>query len=59
MHYAVAGNDTCNGNLATPICDQGHCNLAGCLHLDDLRAVIGDITQVPHSSAVIAETPAN
>ena len=53
LHDAVAGNDTCNGNLAAPIGDQGHCNLAECLHMDDVRALIGDITQVPDSSAPV------
>lgn len=46
LHDAVAGNDSCNGNLASPIGDQGHCNLAECLHMDDVRAALGDITKV-------------
>lgn len=50
LHDAQAGNDHCNGNLAAPIGDQGHCNLAECLHMDDLKAAIGDLTQVPDSS---------
>lgn len=50
LHDAVAGNNTCNGNLAAPIGDQGHCNLAECLHIDDVKAMIGDIMQVPDSS---------
>lgn len=50
LHDAQAGNDHCNGNLAAPIGDQGHCNLAECLHIDDLKAAIGDITRVPDSS---------
>ena len=50
LHDAVAGNDHCNGNLATPIGDQGHCNLAECLHIDDLKAVIADIKQIPDTS---------
>lgn len=50
LHDATAGNDFCNGHLAVPIGDQGHCNLAECLHMDDVRAMIGDIKQVPDSS---------
>lgn len=53
LHDAQAGNDHCNGNLAAPIGDQGHCNLAECLHVDDVRALIGDITKVPDSSAPV------
>lgn len=50
LHDAVAGNDTCNGNLAAPLGDQGHCNLSECLHMDDVRTLIGDITKVPDQS---------
>ncbi len=50
LHDAVAGNNSCNGNLAAPINDQQGCNLAECLHLDDVRAIIGDLKNVPDSS---------
>jgi len=50
LHDAVAGNDSCNGNLAAPIADQPGCNLAECLHMDDVRAIVGDIKNVPDTS---------
>jgi len=50
LHDAVAGNDNCNGNLAVPVNDQAGCNLAECLHIDDVRAAIGDIKSVPDQS---------
>lgn len=50
LHDAVAGNDYCNGNLAAPIADQPGCNLAECLHIDDVRAMIGNIKDVPDTS---------
>ena len=50
LHDAVAGNDNCNGNLAAPIADSPGCNLAECLHIDDVRAAIGDIKKVPNTS---------
>ena len=50
LHDAVPGNDTCNGNLAAPIADQSGCNLAECLHVDDVRALVGDIKKVPDTS---------
>lgn len=50
LHDAVPGNDTCNGNLAVPVTDQAGCNLAECLHMDDVRAIVGDITDVPDTS---------
>lgn len=46
LHDATPGNDTCNGNLAAPIADQQGCNLAECLHIDDVRAALGDIKNV-------------
>jgi hypothetical protein len=50
LHDAVAGNDNCNGNLAAPIADQPGCNLAECLHMDDVRAIVGEIKNVPDTS---------
>lgn len=49
LHDAVAGNDMCNGSIAEPTGDRG-VNLAECLHIDDLRAVVGDIKNVPNTS---------
>jgi len=41
LHDARAGNDTCNGSMAEPS-DNRAVNLAECLHIDDVIAVIGD-----------------
>jgi hypothetical protein len=45
LYDAVAGNDSCNGRLAARS-DFPCTNLAECLHVDDLKAAIGDIKQV-------------
>ena len=55
LHDAVPGNDACNGSLAVPTTDMVGCNLAECLHMDDVRAMLGDITKVPDTS--IPEPP--
>ncbi len=40
LYDAVAGNDSCNGKLA-PVSPADPCpNLAECLHLDDVLAVV-------------------
>jgi hypothetical protein len=41
LHDAVAGNDSCNGNMAEPV-DARNVNLSECLHIDDVIAAIGD-----------------
>ena len=46
LHDATAGNDTCNGQLATVPSEFNCPNLAECLHIDDVRAAIGDIKAV-------------
>ena len=51
LHDAVAGNDTCNGNMAEPADNRG-VNLAECLHIDDLRAAVGDIKLVKDTTIV-------
>jgi hypothetical protein len=50
LHDAVPGNDACNGNLANPTGDHPMCNLAECLHVDDVIAALGDIKKVPDIS---------
>ena len=45
LHSAVAGNDSCNGALAS-IPNQG-VNLAECLHADDVKHALGDLSKVP------------
>lgn len=41
LHDAVAGNNTCNGNMAEPA-DNRAVNLSECLHIDDVIAALGD-----------------
>lgn len=49
LHDAVAGNDTCNGWMATP--NQNYSvNLSECLHIDDVIAAIGDRKVVKDTS---------
>ena len=49
LYDAVAGNDSCNGSLAVRT-DVPCTNLAECLHVDDLKASIGDIKSVKDTS---------
>jgi hypothetical protein len=46
LHDAVAGNDTCNGNIAIANAGDNGANLSECLHIDDVRAALGDIKAV-------------
>jgi hypothetical protein len=49
LYNAVAGNDTCNGNIA-PIAPNDPCpNLKDCLHYDDVVAAL-TISGVPDTS---------
>jgi hypothetical protein len=42
LYDATAGNDHCNGKLA-PISPNDPCpNLKECLHLDDVKAALGE-----------------
>ena len=54
LHDSVPGNDSCNGNLAFPASDTAYCNLAECLHIEDVRAKLGDIKKVADTSALPA-----
>lgn len=50
LYDATAGNDFCNGKVA-PICSTDPCpNLQECLHLDDVKALMPDLSLVPNSS---------
>lgn len=50
LHDAVAGNNTCNGNMAEPADHRG-VNLAECLHIDDVIAAVGDVKAVKNTAA--------
>jgi hypothetical protein len=52
LHDAMPGNDTCNGNLAVPNANDCGANLSECLHIDDVRALLGDIKKAPDTSLV-------
>jgi hypothetical protein len=54
LHDAVAGNDACNGSIAVPNTNDCGANLAECLHIDDVRAKLGDIKKVADTSALAA-----
>lgn len=41
LHDAVAGNDYCNGSIATPITGSTAC-LVDSLHVDDLAAILAE-----------------
>lgn len=45
LYDATAGNDTCNGRIA-PVSTNDPCpNLKECLHLDDVKHAVGDISK--------------
>lgn len=50
LHDAIVGNDTCNGSLAIPNANDPMVNLQECLHLDNLKAALGDIKKVKDTS---------
>lgn len=54
LYGAVAGNDTCNGNLAQPSPNDPIANLSECLHVDDIGSVGGNI---PDSTLPVEKTP--
>ena len=45
LYNAVAGNDTCNGNLAPTSLSDPCPNLAECLHLDDVLSAVAEVEQ--------------
>lgn len=53
LYDAIAGNDTCNGRLA-PVSSSDPCpNLQECLHLEDVKAALPKLENVPDSTKEI------
>lgn len=51
LYDAQAGNDHCNGKIATIHQSDACPNLKECLHFDDVKAAIGsDIAKVPNTA---------
>lgn len=50
LYDAQAGNDYCNGKIAVTKPNDPCPNLAECLHVDDVRAALGDISKVPNTA---------
>jgi hypothetical protein len=59
LYDAVAGNDTCNGRLAAPSTSDPMPNLAECLHLDDVKAVLEEALADYFEKRRKAELPAS
>lgn len=54
LYDATAGNDFCNGKIAPTKPNDPCPNLKECLHLDDVKALLGaDIAAVPDVSVEI------
>jgi hypothetical protein len=49
LYDATPGNDYCNGAIADPP-PLSVVNLQECLHLDDVKAAISDLSKVPDTS---------
>lgn len=47
---ATPGNDACNGKVAAIASPGVGANLAECLHLDDVKAALGELAEVPDTS---------
>lgn len=50
LYDATAGNDSCNGRIAPISPSDPTPNLAECLHLDDVKALLPDMSAVPDTS---------
>lgn len=50
LYDAIAGNNHCNGKLAELRANDVTANLSECLHLDDVKAMLGPMDKVPDSS---------
>ena len=50
LYDAVAGQDYCNGRVASTSPSDPTPNLQECLHLDDVKAAIPDLATVPDTS---------
>ncbi len=55
LYDAVPGNDTCNGRLAITTPGDPYPNLAECLHIDDVKALINP--PAPTSAAALDPKP--
>jgi hypothetical protein len=51
LYGAIAGNDSCNGNIALTTPSDICANLSECLHVDDLKSYISDSRIIPDTSA--------
>jgi hypothetical protein len=51
LYDAKAGNDFCNGKIAVTKPNDPCPNLAECLHVDDVLAALGDISNVRNTAA--------
>lgn len=54
LYDAVAGNDLCNGRLAEQRATDTYANLSECLHLDDVKAALGDLSKVTDATKLAA-----
>lgn len=50
LYDAVAGNDHCNGRVAPVSQSDPSPDLKDCLHLDDVRALVGNLAAAPDTS---------
>lgn len=57
MYDSVAGNDHCNGKVAVCSPSDPMVNLQEALHIDDVKAAVGDLAAVADTSKP-AEAPA-
>jgi hypothetical protein len=57
LYDAVEGNDTCNGKLAAARQNDPMPNLAECLHIDDVTAVLGHIAPYVAPLPKASESP--
>lgn len=42
LHSAVAGNDYCNGNIATVQVPNDYACMVDCLHVDDIKEMLAE-----------------
>ncbi len=53
LYDAVAGNDHCNGFIAVIGPNDPCPDLKECLHLDDVKAAVGDMSAVADTSKTV------
>ncbi len=49
LYDAVAGNDYCNGRVAVLSLTDPTINLKETLHVDDVKAALGELDEVPQN----------